>query len=96
MNNVNIIELLNLADGEVTFRKAGFVVSKRASAEVIRGAVIEALSDLDIYDEEQSREYDDVAVTSNYYTESQLDVVVEQIGDFGSLTQEPSKTAWFE
>lgn len=97
MKNINIVELLNLADGEVSFNNAGFVISKKASLSTIRNAVVEALEDLDVYDEEQTETYKDTAATSNYYTENQLYTVVELIDDFGIKTSENlDKTVWFE
>lgn len=96
MNNVNIIDLLNLADGEAFYKKAGFVISKKAPDNAIRDAVIEALEDLDIYDEEQTENYKDTAATSNFYTEDQLDAVIDLIKDFGSKTSDQEKTIWFE
>lgn len=97
MNKINIVEMLNLRNGNVSFDRAGFVISKHnISAETVRDSVIECLGELDIFDEDQTKYYANVAATSNYFTDAELEIVVKLIVDFGSKDIEfLDKTVWF-
>ena len=98
MNKVDILELLNMADGNSLFDgQIGFVVSKRAPIELIRQALIEALGELNIFDFNTTDDYKYVASSCNYYSDEDLNTAVGLVFDFASLTlPEIEKTVWFD
>lgn len=99
MKKINIVDMLNMAKGEVSFNNSGnggFVASNKANAEVIKDAIIEALSDIDVFDKEQTECYYPSA-TNNYYTQEDLDSCIDLVCNFGIASSEVcSVTVWFE
>lgn len=97
---VNIVEMLNLSTDEIE-RTGGATLGLCSSREQIKDAVVQALSDIDIYSAQEHDDWNHEFVERErdftVYSDEDLDTVVDLIADFGIKTNpNSSKTFWFE
>lgn len=98
MISINIVNMLDIFDGEVEFKDwEGFVVSKRADLSIIEHAVIEVLNHLDIYSKDEALEAETYPFCDNvkFYTQDKLNSVCQAIANFAGDISAIDKTISF-
>lgn len=98
-NFVNIVEMLQMADGAYDMSHCGATVSKSSSIEQIVEAVVSSLNEIDIYSEEDhdnwNHEFVEKERDFNVFSKEDFSTVIDLIVDFASKTKTHEKTFWF-